>query len=110
MAELLEDFLRDRVTELRMRKNVSEYEMSLSLGRCKGYVQGISSGRTLPSMSGFFSICDYLEISPGDFFKSGEPRSEEEIRMCDYLVKLPQSDVTFLLNTAEFLVEKNRKQ
>lgn len=63
-----EEFIRNRITELRMKKGISEYKMSLDLGHNKGYIQGISSGRNLPSLSEFLYICDYLEISPKDFF------------------------------------------
>ena len=61
-------FIRDRITHLRMQKNVSEYKMSLDLGHSKSYIQSIASGRALPSMSEFLYICDYLDVSPKDFF------------------------------------------
>lgn len=41
-------FIGDRITELRIKKNVSEYQMSLDLGKNKSYIQSISSGRSLP--------------------------------------------------------------
>lgn len=63
-----EQFIRDRITHLRMQKNVSEYKMSLDLGHGKSYIQSIASGRALPSMSEFLYICDYLDVSPKDFF------------------------------------------
>lgn len=63
-----EEFIRNRITRLRMIKNVSEYQMSLDLGHSKSYIQSISSGRALPSMSEFISICEYLGITPKEFF------------------------------------------
>lgn len=63
-----EKFIRDRITYLRMQKNVSEYKMSLDLGHGKSYIQSIASGRALPSMSEFLYICDYLDVSPKNFF------------------------------------------
>ena len=51
-----EKFIADRITELRLKKNVSEYQMSLDLGRNKTYIQSITSGRNLPKMSHFFDI------------------------------------------------------
>lgn len=63
-----EQFIRDRITHLRMQKNVSEYKMSLDLGHSKSYIQSIASGRALPSMSEILYICDYLDVSPKDFF------------------------------------------
>lgn len=67
-----ESYIRKRITELRIIKNVSEYKMSLDLGHSKGYIQSISSGRALPSMSEFLSICDYFDITPVEFFESGD--------------------------------------
>ena len=47
------DFVRTRITRLRMDKGVSEYQMSLDLGMSKGYIQSISSGKALPSLAVF---------------------------------------------------------
>ncbi|MEQ2520121.1 helix-turn-helix transcriptional regulator [Ruthenibacterium sp. CLA-JM-H11] len=66
------DFIRERITQLRMQKNVSEYQMSMELGQNKGYIQGITSGRSLPSMTMFFEICDYFEITPEEFFATAQ--------------------------------------
>lgn len=65
-----EQFVRNRITELRLRKDVSEYQMSLDLGKNKSYIQGISSGRSMPSMRQFLEICDYFEITPLEFFST----------------------------------------
>lgn len=65
-----EQFVRNRITELRLQKDVSEYQMSLDLGKNKSYIQGISSGRSMPSMRQFFEICDYFEITPLEFFNT----------------------------------------
>ena len=54
-----EEFIRNRITELRLKKGASEYQMSLALGQNRSYIQGISSGRSLPSMAQFLKICDY---------------------------------------------------
>ena len=45
-----EEFIRNRITELRLKKGISEYQLSLELGQNRGYIQAISSGRALPSM------------------------------------------------------------
>lgn len=57
-----------RLAKLRACKNVSAREMSLALGQNKNYINAIEAGRNLPSMSSFFCICDYLGITPKDFF------------------------------------------
>ena len=57
-----------RLAKLRTDKGISARDMSLSLGQNAGYINNIESGKALPSMSSFFCICDYLGISPQEFF------------------------------------------
>ena len=60
--------LGERLAHLRISKNVSAREMSLSIGLSANYINKIENGKSLPSMAVFFDICDYLGISPKDFF------------------------------------------
>ena len=57
-----------RLAQLREQKGVSARDMSLSIGQNPGYINNIESGKAMPSMTGFFYICEYLNISPSDFF------------------------------------------
>ncbi|NLJ16830.1 MAG: helix-turn-helix transcriptional regulator [Clostridiales bacterium] len=57
-----------RITMLRLQKGVSEYQMSLELGKNRSYIQSISSGKALPSMAMFLEICEYFNITPSEFF------------------------------------------
>ena len=61
-------FIRDRITALRIKKNVSEYRMSLDLGHSDSYIRNITSGKALPSMGEFLYICEYFGITPQEFF------------------------------------------
>ena len=61
----------ERLTQLRLEKNVSARDMSLSLGQSDSYINKIENRRTMPSMAGFFYICDYLGITPQEFFDAG---------------------------------------
>ena len=45
------EFVRERITQLRLEKGVSEYQMSYDLGHSRGYIYNISSGRALPPMT-----------------------------------------------------------
>ena len=65
---MYEDKFYNRLSQLRMKKGVSAREMSISLGQNPGYINSIESGKALPTMSNFFYICDYLDISPMEFF------------------------------------------
>lgn len=61
-------YVRNRITELRLLKGVSEYKMSLDLGHSKNYIRSITSGKVLPSLSELPYICEYLGVSISDFF------------------------------------------
>lgn len=56
---MYDKFILDRINELRMKKNISEYQLSLDLGRSQGYIQSITSGRNLPSLGDLLDICAY---------------------------------------------------
>ncbi len=62
------EFVRERITQLRLQKGVSKYKMSYDLGHSRGYINNISSGKSLPSMTEFFTICEYFDITPVEFF------------------------------------------
>lgn len=80
----------NRLASLRQQKGVSAREMSLSLGQSESYINKIENNKALPSLMGFFYICDYLDISPMNFFdyKTDNPKLSEElineIRHLDY--------------------------
>ena len=92
-----EEFIRNRITELRMKKGVSEYQMSLALGQNKNYIQAISSGRALPSMKQFLNICDYLEITPLQFFDSEENNPQLIRKALDGMRKMSDDDLIMLI-------------
>lgn len=72
-----EAFLRDRITQLRTQKDVSEHRLSLELGKSGSYIRSITSGATLPSVRELFHIMEYFEVSPAEFFSGaggGDPR------------------------------------
>ncbi len=78
---MYETYVRERITQLRLQKGVSEYKMSYDLGHSRGYINNISSGKALPSMAEFFAICEYFGITPIDFFneKACNPGMLQEI-------------------------------
>ena len=57
-----------RLAQLREQKGVSARDMSLSMGQNPGYINNIESGKSLPSLTGIFYICDYLKVTPSEFF------------------------------------------
>ena len=70
-----------RLAQLREKKGVSARDMSLSMGQNPGYINNIESGKSMPSLSGIFYICDYLGVTPSEFFDvdSQNPSKLKEI-------------------------------
>lgn len=67
-----ETVLREYITELRLKKNVSEHCMSLDLGKSGSYIRAITSGKALPSVKELFNIISYFEMTPAEFFNGME--------------------------------------
>jgi len=68
MFMFTEKEFQERLAELRLQKDVSAREMSQSIGQSENYICNIENHHNLPSMSVFFYICDYLKVSPQEFF------------------------------------------
>jgi transcriptional regulator with XRE-family HTH domain len=70
-----------RLANLRTQKGVSARDMSLSLGQSAGYINNIENGVNFPSMTVFFYICDYLNITPQEFFDldTANPSKAQEL-------------------------------
>lgn len=70
-----------RLAQLREKKGISARDMSLSMGQNPGYINNIELRKSMPSLSGFLYICDYLNITPRDFFDmdSHNPSKVNEI-------------------------------
>lgn len=99
-------FIRDRISILRTKKGISEYKMSLDLGHSKSYVQSISAGRALPSLSEFLYICEYLGVTPKEFFDE-ETKDPQLIReLYNISLSLEKEDLEVLLSMAKRLKEK----
>lgn len=68
-----------RLAQLRNAKGVSAREMSLSIGQNAGYINLIENGKAFPSLQGFFYICEYLNITPQEFFDT-ETKAPDKLR------------------------------
>ena len=99
-------FVRERITQLRLRKGVSEYRMSYDLGHSRGYVHNISSGKALPPMKEFFAICDYFGLTPQQFFDEGTQNPELIQKAIAGMKQLDETDLLMLLGLINRLLEK----
>ena len=79
-----ENFIAKRITQLRMARNISEYQMSLELGHSKSYIQGITSRKALPSVQELFNIADYFDMTLSEFFNEEDhtcPAAQKAIKV-----------------------------
>ena len=99
------EWIPERLTELRLQKGVSARDMSLSLGQSESYINKIENKRTLPSMSGFLYICEYLGITPEDFFNARykAPCITEEL--CQAAEKLTSKQAEHVLQIIRDITE-----
>lgn len=96
----------ERLSQLRNAKGVSGREMSLSMGQAAGYVNNIENGNNLPSLAMFFEICEYLNVTPQEFF-SYTQRGEADMFVY-VLQKLSSEDKDLVLKLAEKLAARGR--
>ena len=104
-----EDFVRERITTLRLKKGVSEYQMSYDLGHSRGYVYNISSGKALPPLKEFFAICDYFGLTPAQFFDEGTQNPELIQKAVSGMKQLNEADLLMLLGLINRLLDSNNK-
>ncbi len=100
------DFIRRRITQLRMEKGISEYQMSLDMGHSRSYIQSIVSGRSLPSMGEFLYMCEYLGVTPSAFFDEQAENPALLQKAIDEMRTLPDKDLLSLLSLIERFKEK----
>lgn len=85
-----------RLSKLRTDKGLSARDMSLSIGQNPGYINSIETGKSLPSMSAFFYICDYLGITPMEFFDTQNEQPTVINELCADLKKLDHKQLQAL--------------
>ena len=100
-------FIGKRITELRLARGISEYQMSLELGMSGSYIQGITSGKNVPSVRQFFNIADYFGVSMSEFFaENGDEQALSPTQLeCIRAVRaMSEEDAQFLLGIIRRLV------
>ena len=100
------DFVRNRITELRLKKGVSEYKMSYDLGHSRSYVYNISSGKSLPPMAEFLEICNYFGITPMQFFDETIENPALLQSAIDELKKIDDDDMMLIISNIRRLAKK----
>lgn len=92
-----------RLAELRLLKGISARDMSLSLGQSANYINAIESNKSLPSMKNFFYICDYLDVTPSEFFATNIKAPARVRELLDFAERLSAADIDLLISLAKKL-------
>ena len=87
------ELLRARITELRLKKNVSEHKMSLDLDKSGSYIRLITNGASLPSVRELFHIIAYLEVSPAEFFAPFQTAKTPQELLCSRIHQLDETKI-----------------
>ena len=71
----------ERVARLRILKGESARAMSQVLGKNESYINHIENGKAFASMEELFNICDYLQITPKEFFdfEASDPKALKDL-------------------------------
>ena len=103
---MYEEFIPERIAQLRTQKGVSARDMSLSLGQANNYINNIESKKSLPSMQAFFYICEYLGVTPLEFFDEGNQDPEALKEFIAEGKKLPPKSMAVVLELMKQLNSK----
>ena len=95
-----------RLIQLRTQLGISARDMSLSIGQNPGYINTIENAKALPSMNNFFYICDFLHISPKDFFDTESENPEKLKKLTELLKHLNSNQLEALITIVKGLVSK----
>ena len=98
-----------RLAMLRTKKNVSAREMSLAIGQNSSYINHIETGKTLPSLSGILYICEYLNITPSEFFDTDIPNPEKLRSINELLKKLDDKQLDMVEKRLSAIRKATRK-
>ncbi|MCI8608424.1 MAG: helix-turn-helix transcriptional regulator [Firmicutes bacterium] len=106
---MYEDFFAERLSALRNQKNISAREMSLAIGQNPSYINRIENKQAFPSMQAFFYICEYLSITPKDFFDTDAASPAKRNEIIEELYTLDDSQLQAVAAVIQSL-KQGRKQ
>lgn len=114
----IHEYIRNRITELRINKNISESALSIELGHSRSYLATINRDKTIPSIQSLVDICDYFDITLAEFFANyvsniKEAKSPIQLDLIkEVLAKsstLSENELDILLTTFKTLTKDNIK-
>lgn len=104
---MYEEYTQTRIMQLRLKKNVSARDMSLSLGQNVNYINQIENRKALPSLQGLFYICEYFGITPKQFFDEGNACPMQLAAVVDDMKKLDDDSLEHIAAIVRKIISKN---
>ena len=96
--EKLEKKILDRVTQLRMQKDISEKQLSRDIGKSPSYISSMNKNQSMPSLLTLKTIWEYLDVSLSDFFDFDDNTYPVKInRIKLELLKLDDEELDIIL-------------
>lgn len=79
-----------QLEKYRLKKDISQRELSLSLGQGASYIAKLTNPKSnsYPRMINFFYLCDFFGIHPKEFFDEEKEHPEQIEAMINDLYKL----------------------
>ena len=102
-----EKYIADRLAQLRTQKQVSAREMSLALGQANSYINTIENYKSMPSMRAFLEICDYLEVTPSEFF---DEENETPLELKEFVQEVKKLDHQMSKSLLTLMKEQNKRK
>ena len=98
-------FVSKRISQLRVQKGISARDMSLSLGQSESYINKIENRHAMPSMAGFFYICEFFGITPEEFFKIEVDAPQKTRELMREIDRLSPSQTEHILSIIKDITE-----
>lgn len=57
-----------KLAQVRVSKNISQYELSLRIGKSQCYIHEVEKGKSNLTLEAFLLICQELGVNPKDLF------------------------------------------
>lgn len=100
---MYEEFTQNRIARLRLQRDVSARDMSLTLGQNSSYINQIENKKALPSLQVLFYICEYFGITPKEFFDEGNEYPGRLSALMEDMKKLDENALTHIEGLARIL-------
>ena len=104
------EFIRRRITELRLKRGISEYQLSYDLGHSKNYIHNIVTGYSQPSVKELLALIEELGVKPKYFFDEGAEFRDPQLAhaIIEGIQDMDSKDLESILMMIERLNDKQK--